>query len=94
MDRDRSLEQLITTFNELNSPIIHELEDEPSPLEFMRYVARNTPFIVRGGASTWKAVQKWTPEYLKNAMSGQQVNIAVTPFGYIALLSLYPIGSC
>lgn len=81
MDRDASLEQLITTFNELNSPTIHELDGEPSPLEFMRYVARNTPFIVRGGAASWKAVQRWTPEYLKDAMGGQQVNIAVTPHG-------------
>ncbi|KAF4430301.1 phospholipase [Fusarium acutatum] len=42
---DEAIENLISTFNELNSNSIDELHDEPSPLEFMRYVARNTPFV-------------------------------------------------
>ncbi|KAL7918182.1 cupin-like domain-containing protein [Trichoderma austrokoningii] len=58
-----------------------ELFSEPSPLEFMRYVARNTPFVIRGGASHWKATQKWNSAYLKSALDGQSVNVAVTPFG-------------
>ncbi|KAK7910853.1 hypothetical protein PG985_013334 [Apiospora marii] len=43
--------ELITTYNELNSSVVEELAEEPSPLEFMRYVARNTPFVVRGRGS-------------------------------------------
>ncbi|KAL7954220.1 peptidase family C78 domain-containing protein [Trichoderma compactum] len=76
-----SLENLIKTFNELNATTVDELFSEPSPLEFMRYVARNTPFVIRGGASSWKATKKWNAAYLKTALEGQFVNVAVTPFG-------------
>ncbi|EGR44942.1 uncharacterized protein TRIREDRAFT_69362 [Trichoderma reesei QM6a] len=75
------LENLLNTFNELNPSTVEELFAEPSPLEFMRYVARNTPFVVRGGASTWKATKKWDSAYLRTALEGQSVNVAVTPFG-------------
>ncbi|KAJ3498795.1 hypothetical protein NLG97_g854 [Lecanicillium saksenae] len=76
-----ALEQLITTYGELNSSTIEELDCEPSPLEFMRYVARNTPFVVRGGAASWKAYQKWDKAYLLSTLAGQSVNVAVTPHG-------------
>lgn len=78
---DNPIETLLTTYNELNSASIETLYEEPSPLEFMRYVARNTPFVVRGAASSWKACQEWNAEYLKTALKDAQVNVAVTPFG-------------
>lgn len=80
-DLDDSLKNLMNTYNELNSHSVEELFSEPSPLEFMRYVARNTPFVIRGGASHWKATQKWNSAYLKSALDAQSVNVAVTPFG-------------
>lgn len=80
-DLDDSLKNLMNTYNELNSHSVEELFSDPSPLEFMRYVARNTPFVIRGGASHWKATQKWNSTYLKSALDGQFVNVAVTPFG-------------
>ncbi|KAK6594728.1 phospholipase a2 [Botrytis cinerea] len=46
---------LLTTYNELNSSTITILDEAPSALEFMRFVALNRPFIVRGFASDWKA---------------------------------------
>lgn len=76
-----ALEELITSFNELNSHMIEELHQEPSPLEFMRFVSRNTPFVVRGAASEWKATQNWDASYLVSALKGQNVNVAVTPHG-------------
>lgn len=82
---DKAIENLISTFNELNSNAIDEFQDEPSPLEFMRYVARNTPFVVRGGASSWKACQEWNSAYLLSALKSQYVNVAVTPHGYVLL---------
>lgn len=82
-DTDKAIESLISTFNELNSNLIDELHEEPSPLEFMRYVARNTPFVIRGGASSWKACQQWNSAYLLSALKGQSVNVAVTPHGYV-----------
>ena len=78
-----ALEELVKTFHDLNTSQIDELREEPSPLEFMRYVSRNTPFVVRGGAASWKATQLWNAEYLKMALSGQTVNVAVTPNGYV-----------
>ncbi|KAH8664067.1 cupin-like domain-containing protein [Xylariales sp. PMI_506] len=73
--------ELITGFNELNSSIIEELFEEPSPLEFMRYVARNAPFVIRGGARDWTATKAWGPGYLLEALKDHHVNVAVTPFG-------------
>lgn len=74
--------ELLTNYNELNnSTFIDELDQEPSPLEFMRYVARNTPFIVRRGAANWSASKTWTATYLKNFLQDHQINVAVTPKG-------------
>lgn len=78
-----AVEELIVSFNELNPGGVDELYEEPSPLEFMRYVSRNTPFIVRGGANAWKASLSWDAEYLQSALSGHTVNVAVTPSGYV-----------
>lgn len=82
-DASGALKDLLTTFNELNGGIVEELTQEPSPLEFMRFVARNTPFVIRGGASNWRSNQEWNSAYLLSALKGQNVNVAVTPFGYV-----------
>ena len=79
---DAALEELISTFNELNSATVEEFDSEPSPLEFMRFASRNAPFVIRGGASSWKACRKWDAAYLKAALAGEFVNVAVTPHGY------------
>ncbi|OIW29810.1 phospholipase A2 [Coniochaeta ligniaria NRRL 30616] len=73
--------ELINTYNDLNSCVIEVLDEEPSPLEFMRYVARNTPFVVRGAAADWKASQKWHAAHLRDALRHISVNVAVTPAG-------------
>ncbi|KAK8041314.1 hypothetical protein PG994_014321 [Apiospora phragmitis] len=73
--------ELITTYHELNSSVVEELAEEPSPLEFMRYVARNTPFVVRGGARDWQATKTWNVEYLTQFLRDHSVNVAVTPLG-------------
>jgi jumonji domain-containing protein 7 len=72
---------LINTYYELNPSLIDEFFEDPSPLEFMRYVAQNRPFIIRGGADDWPAFRKWNVDYLRKAMSGQLVNVAITPCG-------------
>lgn len=73
---------LLTAYEELNSNIIDEFHEEPSPLEFMRYVAQNRPFVVRKGAAEWKATKCWNAEYLKEKLKDLEVNVAITPFGY------------
>ena len=71
----------IITYHELNSSAVDELYEEPSPLEFMRYVARNRPFVVRKAAIEWKAFKLWDASYLREAMGGGSVNVSITPFG-------------
>lgn len=75
--------ELLDNYHELNSSDIQELDAEPSPLEFMRYVARNTPFVVRKGAANWTATQNWTASYLRTCLQDQTVNVAVTPKGWV-----------
>jgi jumonji domain-containing protein 7 len=75
------LSELISTFYELNGAAVEEIPGEPSPLEFMRFVARNTPFVARGAAAGWSAVEMWDREFLLSAMRGERVNVAVTPRG-------------
>lgn len=72
---------LITTYNDLNSSVVEVLDEEPSPLEFMRYVARNTPFVVRRAAADWKASRTWNVKHLREALGHASVNVAVTPAG-------------
>ena len=64
----QSIEELLTSYHELNPDFVDELTNAPSPLEFMRYVATNRPFIVRGGVSHWPACSKWDVNYLKRTM--------------------------
>jgi peptidyl-lysine (3S)-dioxygenase / protease len=78
-----ALENLIVTYHELNSSTVDELTSEPSPLEFMRYVARNRPFVVRGGAADWTATRRWNAGYLLNVMGSSNVNVAITPAGFV-----------
>lgn len=72
---------LINTYHELNATVIDEFHEEPSALEFMRYVAKNRPFVVRGGAKSWKACEKWDAAYLAKVMKDEEVQVAVTPYG-------------
>ncbi|KAF2628437.1 Clavaminate synthase-like protein [Macroventuria anomochaeta] len=76
-----AVRDLITTYHDLNPTTIDTLDAEPSPLEFMRYVARNRPFIIKNGAADWKARKRWNAAYLKEVMAGQTVNVSLTPHG-------------
>lgn len=71
----------MTNYHELNAALVDELPEAPSALEFMRYVAINRPFVVRGAAAEWDAVKKWNASYLREIMKGQRVNVAVTQDG-------------
>lgn len=50
-------------------------------MEFMRYVATNRPFVIRGAASSWESNKAWNAEYLSEVMAGQHVNVAITNQG-------------
>ncbi|KAF2998405.1 hypothetical protein E8E14_004470 [Neopestalotiopsis sp. 37M] len=79
--KDDTIQELIVSYNELNSSVIEELHEEPSPLEFMRFVAKNTPFVIRNGAKDWPATKQWNVAYLREALRGHNVNVAITPYG-------------
>ncbi|KAL2075300.1 hypothetical protein VTL71DRAFT_243 [Oculimacula yallundae] len=72
---------LLESYSSLNSPTITTLTALPSPLEFLRFVAQNRPFVIRGGAADWKAVKEWNVATLKEILDGVSVNVAVTPVG-------------
>ena len=80
-----SLEALLSlalnTYHELNTSRIIELAEAPSPLEFMRFVTSNKPFIIRNGAAHWPAVGLWTSDYLKQSMGNARIQVAITPLG-------------
>lgn len=73
--------ELLSNYEELNSSIITELDSPPSALEFLRFVGQNRPFVVRGAADDWEARKIWNVDYLKEALRGEKVNVAVTPYG-------------
>ena len=83
-----ALRELIESYHDLNPAAVEELDEEPSPLEFMRYVARNTPFVVRGGVRDWDAFGLWDRAFLEEAMGGMRVNVAVTPRGWVSMKCL------
>ncbi|KAK3937647.1 JmjC domain-containing protein 7 [Diplogelasinospora grovesii] len=87
------LAELITNYNELNSSVIEELDEEPSPLDFLRFVSRNTPFVIRGGAADWKATRTWNAAFLREYLSNESVNVAVTPAGNADAPTLHTDGS-
>ena len=76
-----AIQELIKSYYELNGSSVDELTEQPSPLEFMRYVASNRPFVIRGSLHQWGALQKWNMEYLKSSMADKSVKVAITPTG-------------
>lgn len=81
--------ELLITYNELNSSVIAELDEEPSPLEFMRYVSKNTPFVVRRAAAGWEACRTWNAQYLGEQLGQATVNVSVTPKGWVRTMRGY-----
>ena len=73
---------MLNTYHELNGNA-HIMFEEPSPLAFMRYVAKNRPLIVRQGCSKWRAVNRWDAAYLQEVMKDMPVKVAVTPYGSV-----------
>jgi peptidyl-lysine (3S)-dioxygenase / protease len=75
--------ELLTSYADLNVSHVVELDTEPSPLQFMRFVALNTPFVVKQATSGWRATKLWGRCYFRDVLKSQIVNVAVTPFGYV-----------
>jgi peptidyl-lysine (3S)-dioxygenase / protease len=83
--------ELLTSYADLNASHVVELDTEPSPLQFMRFVALNTPFVVKNATLDWRATKLWSSSYFRSVLKGQVVNVAVTPFGYDLLEARDPL---
>lgn len=81
MPPQEPIADLISNYHELNATVVDELYEDPSALEFMRYVAKNRPFVVRAGAKSWRACETWDAAYLAKVMKDEDVQVAVTPYG-------------
>jgi jumonji domain-containing protein 7 len=77
-----AITDLLQTYHELNGSAVDELCSVPTPLEFMKYVHRGRPFVVRGGVSDWPAM-RWTIDSLKGRMGDSGIQVAVTPSGLV-----------
>lgn len=88
-----AIEELIITYQELNGSRVAELTEVPSPVEFMQYVRRGRPCVIRGAASEWPATN-WTVEYLENKMKGSHIQVANTPSGCVDPFSIEPLLIC
>ena len=79
---ETAIEAMIVTYHEHNG-VIDELHEDPTPLEFMRYVSKAQPFVVRGGCSAWRAIKRWNIAYFRQIMSDMPVKVANTPHGLV-----------
>ena len=84
------MEHLISAYHSFNGLEVEELQTEPSPLEFMRFVSKNRPFVVRGAILQWPA-SHWSVASLEQTLGDGVVNIAVTPHGSVGLLRFQSI---
>lgn len=84
---EEAVKELLISYHELNGAVVEELNEPPTPLEFMRFVHKGRPFIIRGGISDWPAMQ-WTIEYLKEVMEKKAIQVAVTPSGLVASIRI------
>lgn len=85
-----AIEALLSSYHELNTSSVDELTEVPSPLAFMRYVAKNVPFVVRRGVSHWPAML-WNMKYLKEVMGDTTIEVAITPSGSVVARPLYEV---
>lgn len=83
---NQAIEELLSSYHQLNGVLVEELLEVPSPLEFSKFIHRGQPFVVRGAVSDWPAVQQWTTELLESVMANRMVQIAITPSGLVRLM--------
>jgi jumonji domain-containing protein 7 len=86
--------ELLDSYHDINSQTVTELHQEPTPLEFMRFVARNQPFVIRNNSNPdFRRITKtWSSMYLSNKMHKKQVRVAITPAGNADAVVQLPSG--
>ena len=66
---------------DLHPTCVDELHASPSALDFLRYVGKNQPFVVRNNPLDSRASQLWSPSYLCQQMGERPLSIACSPSG-------------
>ena len=68
---------------------VHELvshvprvQRAPTPIQFLReFVSANRPVVVKDAFNDWPAMERWSLDYLADAMGDTNVSVNVTPDG-------------
>lgn len=86
--------ELLDNYHDINPQTVTQLNQEPTPLEFMRFVSRNQPFVIRNNSNhTFRRISKlWTAKYLSTKMADSQVRVAITPAGNADAVVQLPSG--
>lgn len=53
-----------------------ERVERPSQADFERYASANAPVLITGVVSSWPAVSRWTPEYLRSVAGDRVLPVA------------------
>lgn len=80
---EKALEGLLSTYHELNNAFVPRVPGPPTPLEFLQYVRRNQPVVFTGLMEGWGALERWDDMYLREKMQGCNIDVAVTPLGFV-----------
>ena len=76
----------MSTYHELNNAFVPRVPGPPTPLEFLQYVRRNQPVVFTGLMEGWGALERWDDMYLREKMQGCNIDVAVTPLGFVPLV--------
>jgi jumonji domain-containing protein 7 len=56
--------------------------ERPRPISFLReFVSANRPVVVTDAFNDWPAMERWSLDYLADAMGDTKVSVNVTPDG-------------
>ena len=63
----------------MRSPVEIEVvpaSDLPYDIYLREYVRRNRPVVIDGAAANWPALQRWTPEYFRDRLGDETVQVS------------------
>jgi hypothetical protein len=63
------------------SILVQETRSRPSREQFRGAVAKGLPLMIRGGVADWKAIGKWSPEYIERTVGDRRVPVEFYPTG-------------
>lgn len=93
-DLINALRQLSVETREFMPCPIDVLHAPVDPCTFLRrYVATNTPVLIRGATEHWPASQLWSQEYLCRKAGATTISVELTPNGFGDAVTAYETAS-